>query len=219
MQNPQDGQPQPPPSSSTVSTTTVQGPVTSTTTTHTTAGGSTTVRHYGPQSTTVTAPTITTRAHIPAPRSSTPQQDPQPQRLHSSSIRIRRPSAPQSIPVAPVPQPTTNDDWQGNRRRSSSEPRAPPAALLHDDAGLQRHVTATPALQPLYEENSHGEASASAAAGPPPSRGGAMARIPLSRQISAISIRRRDHEQHNLTMQPNVVDVLDVIGQYTQLHS
>ena len=207
------GEQQRPLASSTVSTTTTQGPYTTTTTSSTTPGHGTTVTHSGPHTTTVTSPTITTTTRTPLPQQS--PAPPTPQRLRSSSIRIRRPQVPQNVQQTPQPTQSSllsaDDGWQGNRRRSSSEPRPPPSALLQEDDGLRRQLTAQPSLQPLYEEGSRtvypppGE-------GPPTSRGPSTRRQGLNRQISAINIRRKDHHQNHHTMQPNVVDVLDVIG-------
>ncbi|KAF1839923.1 uncharacterized protein K460DRAFT_381429 [Cucurbitaria berberidis CBS 394.84] len=200
--------------SSTVSTTTTQGPYTTTTTSSTTAGHGTSVTHHGPQSTTITSPTITTTTRTPAPQpSATPLS---PQRLRSSSIRIRRPAVPQTAHT-PQPthseQPSADDAWQGNRRRSSSEPRPPPSTLFQEDDGLRRQLTAQPTpLQPLYEEKEGSRPGHLVpGTGPPPSRGPSAKRQGLNRQISAINIRRKDHHQHQHTMQANVVDVLDVI--------
>ena len=211
MQNRPDGQARPP-GSSTVSTTTTQGPFTTTTTTtsHTTAGRGTNVIHYGPQSTTITSPTISTRTQVPAPRSLAPP--PAPQRPHGTSIQIRRPSKQPSLQTLQPSQSAAHDQWQGNRRRSGSEPRPPPSAMLQDDTALQRHRTATPTLQPLYEDSAQ-TGHLAPGDGPPPSRRPSTRRQSLTRQISAINVRRKDHQEHQHTMQANVVDVLDVIGQ------
>ncbi|CAO2656721.1 Nn.00g055240.m01.CDS01 [Neocucurbitaria sp. VM-36] len=206
------GEQQRPLGSSTVSTTTTQGPFTTTTVSSTTPGRGTTVTHSGPHSTTVTSPTITTTTR--APPSQPSPAPPSTQRVRSSSIRIRRPQVQQDVQS---PQPTqasllsADDARQGNRRRSSSEPRPPPSALLQEDDGLRRQLTAQPTpLQPLYEEGAPTGYFAPKG-GAPPSRGPSTRRQGLNRQISAINIRRKDHQQHQHTMQPNVVDVLDVI--------
>lgn len=209
------GEQQRPLGASTVSTstTTTQGPFTTTTVSSTTPGRGTTVTHSGPHSKTVTSPTITTTTRAPTPQPA--PAPPNPSRLRSSSIRIRRPQVPQSLET---PQPTqssllsADDAWKGNRRRSSSEPRPPPSALLQEDDGLRRQLTAQPTpLQPLYEDGSQ-PGNLAPGGGPPPSRGPSTRRQGLNRQISAINIRRKDHQQHQHTMQANVVDVLDVIG-------
>lgn len=239
MENRQDESQRPQASSSVTTTTqgptttTTHGPTTTSVTTSTAPGGGTSVIHYGPQSTTVTAPTITTTQTLRSPaaqRQLLPNQNPQ--RMRSSSIRIRRPSV-QPPPVA-TPQPAQpelepakaveDDSWQGNRRRSSSEPRPPPSALFADDEALRRQQTATPTrpLQPLYEEDSRGGILPHDSQ--PVTRVPSVRRNPLNRQISAISILKRkksvvgrqgsqsSSQPEDYTMQPNVVDVLDVIG-------
>lgn len=121
-----DGQPL---VSSTTSTTTTSGPHTTTTTTHS-GGQGAAVTHHGPNSTTITHPTITTTTQIPqspdrAPHSETyishqpqthqyeppaPAQQPQAPapapapapitRTRTGSIRIRRPSSARDLPLA-----------------------------------------------------------------------------------------------------------------------
>ena len=201
-----------PQASSTVSTTTTHGPQGTATTTSTSAGqgGAVTTTH-GPSSTTVTHPTVTTTTTTaPAPQN----------RQSSGAIRIRRPPSQlavrpaQSLTAQPAPQdpqpPPSDADqqWQANRRRSSSEPQRPSLALLEDDGILRRQFTATP-LQPLYEEGTR-TAKHSDATGPPP-RAANRWRPGMLRQSSAINLRRKDHqlEQHN--MDANMVDMLDVI--------
>lgn len=217
------------PSTTSTTTTTTHGPHTSTTVHSTTPGHGTSVHHFGPHSTTITSPTVmtTSQTHAPqpAPQPPTPSANPSrsnSQRVRSSSIRIRRPSSQSVLPAAsPQPQlPETSAEenaWLAGRRRSSSEPRPPSSVLFQDDSELRRQMTATP-LQPLYEDavrNGNGETSVPSA-GPPPSQGPTTRRQGLSRQISALNIRRNHnqahHHQHN-TMDSNVVDVLDVIGQ------
>jgi hypothetical protein len=212
--------------SSTSTTTTTHGPHTTTTVHSTTPGQGTSVHHSGPQTTTITSPTVTTISQTPAPQSPAPSANPSrsdSQRVRSSSIRIRRPSSQIALP-APSPQPQLQqklaDDstWQTGRRRSSSEPRPPSSVLFQDDSDLRRQMTATP-LQPLYEDGSRtGNGGNSVpGTGPPQSRGPSTRRQGISRQISALNIRRNHHQahhnQHN-TMDSNVVDVLDVIGQF-----
>lgn len=91
-----DGQPL---VSSTTSTTTTSGPHT-TTTTSSPAGPGATVTHHGPNSTTITHPTITTTTQIPQ----SPAQQPQTQ----THVTPAQPSQPQpqppTQPQAPQPQ-------------------------------------------------------------------------------------------------------------------
>lgn len=123
-----DGQPL---VSSTTSTTTTSGPHTTTTTSHS-GGQGVTVTHHGPNSTTISHPTITTTTQIAqspgrAPHSQThishepqthqyeppaPTQQPQAPastaapvtRTRTGSIRIRRPSSARDVPLAqPAP--------------------------------------------------------------------------------------------------------------------
>jgi hypothetical protein len=123
------------------------------------------------------------------------------------------------------PQPVVEDYFGAGRRRSSSEPRPPSAALFAEDNDLRRHVTAAH-LQPVYEDGVQPTASAVA---PPPARGPSTKRQGMDRQISALNIRRNNnhllahnnklHGKQNLNrnrnnMDANVVDVLDVIGRY-----
>jgi hypothetical protein len=229
------GQEESPLANSTVSTTTVHGPHSTTTGPHTTTTTSSTtnsdgtiITHFGPNTTTVTSPMITTTSQTPGPQPPAPAQDHG--RERSSSIRIRRPThhhnghTPQPQPTPqpapqPAPQPVTDDTWQAGRRRSSSEPRPPPTSYFPADAALRRqHTASTPApLQPLYEESS-GTGNVAPGTGPPPSRGPSTRRHGLNRQISAINIRRNNHKDkgqhaHQNTMGVNVVDVLDVIGE------
>lgn len=232
-QPPDDGsrRPQSHSFTTTSTTTTTHGAQPSTTTTHSSTGGhGTSVQHFGPQSTTITHPTVTTSTHTPIAQQfahiSADVSRSNSGRNRSSSIRIRRPSTqnlqPSPQPV-PLPQHTPSNDgandggWQGGRRRSSSEPRPPPSALFPDDNDLRRQMTATP-LQPLYEESSRaGNAGSSAMGeGPPVSQGlNARRQGGMSRQTSALNIRRH-HHHHNTNkdnmMDTNVVDVLDVIG-------
>jgi hypothetical protein len=207
----------------TTSTTSTHGLHTTTSTTHsTTDAEGTTVTHYGPHSTTITHPAVTTTTRTPVPQSPAPTASPAtsiPQRVRSSSIRIRRPSA-QSVLPSPSPQPqpqpqqptTGNDTWHAGRRRSSSEPRPPSSVLFADDNDLRRQMTATP-LQPLYEDGAQKGLAINSAL-PPPSQGPSTRRQGMQRQISALNIRRNNHHHnHNRnTMDANVVDVLDVIG-------
>jgi len=200
---------------SSTSTTATSGPHTTTTTTTTTSGQGTTVRHFGPDSTTVTSPTITTTTR---PTSTQPsiselyaQEPSTPQRARSSSIRIRRPAPQQSAhdaQRASVPEPSQNVDasWQAGRRRSNSEPRPPPQAMFGDD-GLRREATAShPHMQPLYEGiTTEGRST--------PSQGPSHTRRGLTRQSSAFAMRRNSRTPNQNMMGNNVVDVLDVIGQ------
>ncbi|KAH8733053.1 hypothetical protein GQ44DRAFT_696859 [Phaeosphaeriaceae sp. PMI808] len=199
------------PPGSTTTTTTTHGPHTTTSTIHyTTTGQGTTATHFGPQSTTITHPTVTTVSHTPISQPPDPSRSDS-QRLRSSSIRIRRPNQnalPAQSPQSQQPV-TSNDTWQTGRRRSSSEPRPPQSALFHEDNDLRREVTATP-LQPLYEEGSR-PGNAPLNAGPPISQGGNVRRPGLPRQSSAINIRRNNQTHDERTMDANVVDVLDVI--------
>lgn len=213
---------------STTSTTTTQGPRQTTTTTHSTSPGyGVSVTHFGPQTTTVVSPTTTTTtsqspgAQSQTPQSPAPSADPARSnsgRDRSGSIRIRRPTSSQQLMPSPSPQPqlAANDDFLGGRRRSSSEPRPVSSALFPDDNDLRRQMTGTP-LQPLYEENSRPANADNLAptAGPPPSRGPSNRRQTMQRQISALNIRRGNNnaQHHSNTMDANVVDVLDVIGQ------
>ncbi|KAJ8109226.1 hypothetical protein OPT61_g7619 [Boeremia exigua] len=105
-----DGQPL---ASSTTSTTTTSGPHTTTTTSYS-AGPGTTVTNHGPNSITITHPTVTTTTQIPqstqVPQTHTRISQPEPQvpapsaapitRTRTGSIRIRRPSSGREIPVA-----------------------------------------------------------------------------------------------------------------------
>jgi hypothetical protein len=225
--------------SSTVSTTTTTGPHTITTTTSTSPEQGTTVHHSGPQSTTIISPTITTTTRTPSPIITTTTQTPSPQppqpspsqvwtspsttqRVRSRSIRIRRPTSQQSLAAplaapapAPAPAPAsasapaTDNTWQAGRRRSSSEPRPPPQAMFQDDS-LRRQVTATPQpLQPLYENGTPAAFTA-------PNNGPPSAQRPrATRQSSAFHMRRNHKDPQQNMMGHNVVDVLDVIGQYT----
>ena len=205
--------------SSSTSTTTTSGPHTTTTTTSTTPGHGVTVQHFGPQSTTITHPTVTTMTRTPSAQPSmsdlyAPPSNPA-QRVRSSSIRIRRPShqpslnTPQATPdpvAAPEPISESDNTWQTGRRRSSSEPRPPPQAMFADDS-LRRQLTG-PHLQPLYEDG----ANPSTGNGPPPSRGPSNARRGLTRQSSAFHMRRNQKDPNQNMMGHNLVDVLDVIG-------
>ena len=139
-----DGQPL---VSSTTSTTTTSGPH-STTTTNTSAGPGATVTTHGPDSITITHPTITTTTQIPQSPTQQPQtqtdispaqpsqpqlqpQTPQPQvpaptaapitRTRTGSIRIRRPSTGRDIPVA-QPAPAAHP--------LQSIPQAQPAPII-----------------------------------------------------------------------------------------
>ena len=218
-------------STTSTTTTTTHGPHTTTTIHSTTPGQGTSVTHFGPQSTTITSPTVTTTSQTPVPQAQN-LQAPAPsaspsrsnsQSLRSSSIRIRRPSSQSVLPSpspSPQPQPqlqtpAADATWQAGRRRSSSEPRPPSSTLFAEDNDLRRQMTATP-LQPLYEEGSRTANGDSLApgAGPPPSRGPSTRRQGMQRQISALNIRRNNHNQNEQTMDSNVVDVLDVIGQF-----
>lgn len=207
--------------SSTTSTTTTRGPHTHTTTTtySTSPQHGTSVIDYSPQTTTVTSPTITTTTHTPYLQAPAPAASPERTRPRSSSIRIRKPVpqhvAPEPTPSPPPPQPTAESNWQAGRRRSSSEPRPLAPSLLQDDSDLRRQVTATP-LQPLYEEGARaGNPNFLApGTGPPPARGPSTRRQTMQRQASAITMRRKDHNQTDQNMEANMVDVLDVIGQY-----
>ncbi|CAN9323039.1 hypothetical protein CC77DRAFT_834221 [Alternaria alternata] len=204
--------------SSSTSTTTTSGPHTTTTTTSTTPGHGVTVQHFGPQSTTITHPTVTTMTRTPSAQPSmsdlyAPPSNPA-QRVRSSSIRIRRPShqpslnTPQATPdpvAAPEPISESDNTWQTGRRRSSSEPRPPPQAMFADDS-LRRQLTG-PHLQPLYEDG----ANPSTGNGPPPSRGPSNARRGLTRQSSAFHMRRSQKDPNQNMMGHNLVDVLDVI--------
>lgn len=222
-----NGQPH---TTSSTTTTTTHGPHTTTTIHHTSNGQGTTVTHFGPQSTTVTSPTVTTTTQVPhlqpqPPTAQTPSTSPS--RLRSSSIRIRRPSAapshnePAAIPQVAA-QPANDESWQGNRRRSSSEPRPPSSVLFPDDNDLRREITSTP-LQPLYEEGSRpgNKEFLAPTTGPPPSRGPSVRRPGAQRQSSAFSLRRKNHNgsqhQNQAHMESNVVDVLDVIGLYCHI--
>lgn len=200
--------------SSSTSTTTTSGPYTTTTTTSTAPGQGTSVHHFGPQSTTITHPAVTTTTHMPSTQPSQPHAPTSNpiQRLRSSSIRIRRPShqpsvnTPQPTPD-PAPVPGSDSTWQAGRRRSSSEPRPPPAAMVADDS-LRRQLTG-PHLQPLYED---GTATANPAIGNGPPTA-SNARRGMTRQSSAFHMRRHQKDPNQNMMGNNVVDVLDVIGQ------
>jgi hypothetical protein len=204
--------------SSTTLTTTTSGPHTTTTTTSTTPGQGTTVHHSGPQSTTVTSPTISSTTQTPSSQPTTTSSQPSAppsiaQRVRSGSIRIRRPSSQQdpAIPLAmPAPVPASDDGWQGGRRRSNSEPRPPPQAMFQD-YNRRRQQPATPQpLQPLYE---NGTQAAFPAAGPPASQRPGVGRKGITRQSSAFHMRRHQNDPNQNMMGHNVVDVLDVIGQ------
>jgi hypothetical protein len=208
--------------SSTTSTNTTSAPYTTTTTTSTTPGQGITVQHFGPQSTTITHPAVTTTTRSPSTQPSTAQLYASPsnpaQRVRSSSIRIRRPTqqpgvnTPQPTPD-PAPVLQSDSTWQAGRRRSSSEPRPPPQAMVEDD-GIRRQLTG-PHLQPLYEDGARA-ANTTTGNGPPPSQGPSNARRGVTRQSSAFHMRRNQKTPNQNMMGNNVVDVLDVIGQYTQ---
>jgi hypothetical protein len=104
--------------------------------------------------------------------------------------------------------PESDSTWQAGRRRSSSEPRPPPQAMFADDS-LRRQLTG-PHLQPLYEDG----ANPTTGSNPPPSRGPTNARRGITRQSSAFHMRRNQKAPNQNMMGHNVVDVLDVIGQY-----
>jgi hypothetical protein len=219
-----------PQGSSTVSTTTIHGPHTPTTTHSTSPGQGTSVTHFGTQSTTYTHPTTTTTTRMPVLQAPAPVADPvrpNSQSDYSGSIRIRRPTSRDALPVqSPQSQQPVVEDYFGTgRRRSSSEPRPPSAALFTEDNDLRRHVTAAH-LQPVYEDGVQPTASAVA---PPPAQGHSTKRKGMDRQMSALNIRRNNnhllghnHKLHGKqnanrnrnNMDANVVDVLDVIGQY-----
>ncbi|CAE7202152.1 hypothetical protein CFE70_008390 [Pyrenophora teres f. teres 0-1] len=202
-----------PTAESTTSTTATSGPHTTTTTTTTTPGQGTTVRHFGSDSTTVTSPTITTTSrptsYQPSIAELYAQQPSTPQRVRSSSIRIRRPTTQPSAQDAQrtsVPDPVENTDesWQAGRRRSNSEPRPPPQAMFGDDS-LRREATAShPHMQPLYEDIAVAGRST-------PSQGPSNPRRGLTRQSSAFAMRRNSRTPNQNMMGNNVVDVLDVI--------
>jgi hypothetical protein len=226
--DPDQGRSDRPLGSSTTSTTTTHGPYSTTTTHSTSAGQGTQVTHFGPQSTTITHPAVTATTRMPVPQAPAPSANPSrlnPQRVHSSSIRIRRPTS-QILPAVQPPQPlqSPNDDtWQAGRRRSSSEPRPPSSVLFPEDNDLRRQITATP-LQPVYEDGARtGDLGSLTPGAAPPSRGPSTRRQGMNRQISALNIRRNNHHkqqqnqnqnQNQNNMDANVVDVLDVIGQF-----
>jgi hypothetical protein len=209
--------------STTTSTTTTHGPYTTTTIHSTEPGQGTSVTHYGDNSTTITNPAVTTVTRVPVPQSPAPPSPAPsrsvPQRIRSSSIQLRRPSAQDASPSRSPPpqQPATGDStWEGGRRRSSSEPRPPSTVLFADDHDLRRQMTATP-LQPLYEDGAQRGPADNLA---PPTQNANPRRQGMQRQISALNIRRNNRlqNQHN-TMDANVVDVLDVIGTHHHLQN
>ncbi|KAH7076996.1 hypothetical protein BKA63DRAFT_412230 [Paraphoma chrysanthemicola] len=208
-------------STTSTTTTTTHGPH-GTTTVHSTIDGhgTTSVHDFGPNThtTTINHPTVTTTTHAPAlqvpAQAAAPSQSPS-SRLRSSSIRIRRPSAQNAVPSQspPAPKAATDDSWQAGRRRSSSEPRPPSSALFPDELDLRRQMTGTP-LQAIDEQGRAGNADLLApGTGAPPSRGPSARRQPMQRQLSAINIRRNNHNNvvNQRMMDGNVVDVLDVI--------
>jgi hypothetical protein len=81
--------------------------------------------------------------------------------------------------------------------------------LFADDHDLRRQMTATP-LQPLYEDGAQRDTAQNLA---PPTQNANPRRLGMSRQISALNIRKNNHHQNQQNnMDVNVVDVLDVIG-------
>lgn len=195
--------------STSTTTTTTHGPVITTTTT---IGGPhphphTIVTSDAPQSTTIAYPTVVTTYDVAAQRppaaSSATQTERQP------SIRIRRQGNDQGTQtIREVVQ------QHGARRRSSSEPQRPQAALLqpHDDLEIQRQMTATP-LQTLHEEGAGVVAhdfSAVPSAVPPRN----LQRPGWGRGLSAISLRSRVRDPREIAPEydAHMVDMLDVIG-------
>lgn len=178
-------------------------------------------------------------AHAQQPQAPTPAATAAPiTRTRTGSIRIRRPSSTRDLPLAqtapaahplqtipqaqqapitPRPEPVSDSSWQGqgNRRRSSSEPQRPSMALLDAEHALGRHPTAVPShLQPIYEDKSRAGVSDT---GPPPSRGNSKRKRPgMTRVSSAINLRRRDHRHLDHDIDNDMVDMLDVIGTYSQ---
>jgi hypothetical protein len=217
-----------PQGSSTISTITTHGPHTTTTTHSTSPGQGTSVTHFGTQSTTHTHPTTTTTTRMQIPQAPAPVADPartNSQSEYSGSIRIRRPTSRDALPVQTPQsqQPVVEDYFQAGRRRSSSEPRPPSAALFAEDNDLRRHITAAH-LQPVYED---GIQPTNLGTAPPPARGPSTKRQGMDRQMSALNIRRNNNHllghnhknhakqnAHRNNMDANVVDVLDVIGQF-----
>ena len=183
-------------STTTTTFTTTSPPITTTTTSSPHSDLPTTTSTTAPFSTTITHPTVTTTHHVVSP----PERRP--------SIRIRRHEADQSTQTA------AQGDWQGNRRRSSSEPQRPHlAAILQpqdDDLEIRRHVTATP-LQSLPEEGvgmiSQHDGIGTPAVPPRNPRRPAWGR--------AISLRPRAQTGQAVPQteyEPQLVDMLDVIG-------
>lgn len=228
-----DGRPVASSTTGTTTTTTTHGPYTTTTTTQTTnpAEPGTSVHDYGPHTTTITHPTTTTIVRQSFPQAPAPSATPQRMsvpRMHSGSIRIRRPSSvlhiaheAQAQQASQTPPPA-DDTWQAGRRRSSSEPRPPSSVLFPDDIESRRRTAGTP-LQPLYEDGARPASSAdllpvTGTAGTAPSRRSSIRRNGLHRQSTALNVRRNTRTSQN-TMDANVVDVLDVIGRYLWMHS
>lgn len=207
---------------STTSTTTTSGPHTTTDTSYS-AGPGATVTTHGPNSTTITHPTVTTTTQTPQSPSETPQthtsisgSEPQRRQFEPPTPHPQVPAPtlqtiPQNATISPRPAPVTDSSWegQGNRRRSSSEPQRPSIAVLDAEHNLRRHGTATTPLQPLYEMASQSQTNVGA--GPPPTS--RRMRPGMSKMGSAINLRRRDHKQTNHAVDNNMVDVLDVIGE------
>lgn len=215
-----------PTTTTTTTTTTTSGPYITTSITHNSPEPEITIHHDGSTSTTVTHPTVTTTTPMPPLQPSVSQSRPPqyPLRLRSSSIRIRRLSHQPSLQeadAAPAPAssqvPVVEDTWEAGRRRSSSEPRPPPQAMFNDDS-LRRQVTATPHMQPLYEDSTQ-PATFVPENSPRPAQSAGNMRRALTRTSSAFNMRRNQKYNDQNMMGDNVVDVLDVIGQYIHIPS
>jgi hypothetical protein len=85
---------------------------------------------------------------------------------------------------------------------------------MFQDDSLRRQLTATPQpLQPLYEDGTQAAFIAPQNDAPAAQRPG-VGRKGMTRQSSAFHMRRNQKDPNQNMMGHNLVDVLDVIGQY-----
>ncbi|KAF1959354.1 hypothetical protein CC80DRAFT_490305 [Byssothecium circinans] len=206
--NGQHGERRPATTSST--TTTTHGPTITTTTSHTSSNPRTTITPSGPQSSTITHPTVRTTHSMPRPQ---PPQAPQRPQASTATQTARRPSTI-GIRIHGADPSTqahaTEAHVEGNRRRSSSEPQRPQVALLdpRDDLEIRRQITATP-LQTLHEGSENSVPRVSTFAPIVPSS--AQQRPSFGRQASAFNLRRTQQGHEPRAYENDLVDILDVI--------